>query len=91
MQLEEPSIKITKPKNAILSHTPTFTTSHIFNTISEPIPKSFLDSCDSPCEFRFSFYDELFQDFGNAANQPLEGRHLPLKDQRDHPPDLEES
>jgi hypothetical protein len=38
-----------------------------------------------------AFYDELFHDFGDAANQPLVGRHLPPKDQMDHPADLEES
>jgi hypothetical protein len=91
MQPEEPSIDIPEPKDATPSHTPTFTTTHISDTISEPIPKPFSDSCDSPCEFPFNFYDELFYDFGNVANQPLVGRHLPPKDQRDHPPDLEES
>jgi hypothetical protein len=73
------------------SHAPNFTTTHISNTISEPIPKPFSDSCDSPREFPFNFYDKIFYDFGNAANQPLVGRHLPPKDQRDHPSDLEES
>jgi hypothetical protein len=91
MQPEEPSIDIPEPKDATPSHTPTFTTANISDTISEPIPKPFSDSCDSPCEFPFNFYDELFYDFGNVANQPLVGRHLPPKDQRDHPPDLEES
>jgi hypothetical protein len=91
MQPEEPSIEIPELKDATPSHTPTFTTTHISDTISEPIPKPFSDSCDSPCEFPFNFYDELFHDFGNAANQPLVGRRLPPKDQRDHPPDLEES
>jgi hypothetical protein len=91
MQPEEPSVEIPEPKDATPSHTPTFTTAHISDTISEPICKPFSDSCDSPCEFPFNFYDELFHDFGNAANQPLVGRHLPPKDQRDHPLDLEES
>jgi hypothetical protein len=91
MQPEEPSVEIPEPKDATPSHTPTFTTAHISDTISEPICKPFSDSCDSPCEFPFNFFDELFHDFGNAANQPLGGRHLPPKDQRDHPPDLEES
>jgi hypothetical protein len=87
MHLEEPSIEIPEPKDVTPLHRTTFTTAHI----SEPIPKPLSDSCDSPCEFPFIFYDELFHDFGNAANQPLVGRHLPPKDQRDHPPDLEES
>jgi hypothetical protein len=91
MKPEEPSIELPEPKNATPSHTPTFMTAHVFDTISEPIPKHFSDSCNSPCEFTFNFYDELFRDFGNAANQPLVGRHFPPKDQRDHPPDLEES
>jgi hypothetical protein len=91
MQLKEPSIEIPEPKDATPSHTPTFTTAHVSDTISEPIPKPFSDSCDSPCEFPFNFYDKLFHDFGNATNQPLVGRHLPPKDQRDHPTDLEES
>jgi hypothetical protein len=91
MEPEEPSIEIPEPKDVTPSHTPTFTTAHISETIFEPIPIPFLDSCDSPCEFPFNFYDEVFHDFGNAANQPLVGRHLPPKDQRDHPPDLEES
>jgi hypothetical protein len=80
-----------EPKDATRSHAPTFSTTYIYDTISEPIPKPFSDSCDSPCEFPFNFYDKLFHDFGNAANQPLMGRHFPPKDQRDHPPDLEES
>jgi hypothetical protein len=91
MQPGEPSIEIPEPKHATPSHTPTFTTTHISDTIFEPIQKPFSESCDSPCEFPFNFYDELFHDFGNAANQPLVGRHLPPKDQRDHPLDLEES
>jgi hypothetical protein len=91
MQPEKPSIEISEPKYVTPSHTPTFTTAHIFDTISEPIPIPFSDSCDSPCEFPFNFYDELFHDFENAANQPLVGRHLPPKDQRGHPLDLEES
>jgi hypothetical protein len=91
MQLGEPSIEIPEPKDVTPSHTPTFTITHIFDTISEPIPKHFSESCNSPCEFPFNCYDELFHDFRNAANQPLVGRHLPPKDQRDHPPDLEES
>jgi hypothetical protein len=90
MQPEEPSIEILEPKDATPSHTSTLTTTHISDTISEPIPKPFLDSCDSPCEFPFNFYDELFHDFGSAANQPLVGRNLPPKDKWDHPPDLEE-
>jgi hypothetical protein len=91
MQPEEATIEILEPRDARPLHTPTFTTAHISNPISEPIPKPFSDSYDSPCEFPFNFYDELFHDFGNVANQPLVGRHLPPKDQRDHPPDLDES
>jgi hypothetical protein len=91
MQPEEPSIEISEPKDATPSHTPTFTTAHISDTISELIPKPFSDLCDSPCEFPFNYYDELFHDFGNVAIQPLVERHLAPKDQRDHPPDLEES
>jgi hypothetical protein len=77
MQPEEPSIEIPEPKDATPSHAPTFTTAHISDTIYEPIPKSLSDSCDSPCEFPFNFYDELFHDSGNAANQPLVGRYPP--------------
>jgi hypothetical protein len=91
MQPEEPSMEILEPKDVTPSHAPTFTTAHISDTIFELIPKPFSDSCDSPCEFPFNFYDELFHDFGNATNQPLVGINLPPKDQRDHPPDLEES
>jgi hypothetical protein len=91
MQQEEPFIEIPEPKDATASHTPTFTIADISDTISEPIRKPFSDSCDSLCEFPFNFYDELFHEFGNAANQPLVARNLPPKDQRDHPPDLEES
>jgi hypothetical protein len=91
MQPEEPSREIPEPKDVTPSHTPTFTIAHISDTISEPIPKPFPKSCDSSCEFPFIFYDELFHDFGNAANQPLVGRHLPPRDKWDHPPDLDES
>jgi hypothetical protein len=87
MQPEEPSIEILEPKDATPSRTPTLTTTHASDTISEPIRNSY----DSPCEFPFNFYDELFHDFGNAANQPFVGRHFPPKDQRDHPPDLKQS
>jgi hypothetical protein len=91
MQPEEPSIEIPEPKDATPLHTPTFNTTYISDTISAPIPKPLSGSCNSPCEFPFNFYDELFHDFGNVANQPLVGRHLPPEDQRNHPPDLEES
>jgi hypothetical protein len=91
MQPEEPSIEIPEPKDVTPLHKPTFTTTHISDTISEPIPKPFSGLCDSPCEFPFNFCDKFFHDFGNVANQPLVGRHLPPKDQRGHPPNLEES
>jgi hypothetical protein len=37
IQLEEPSIEIPEPRDVTPSHTPTFTTANISDTISEPI------------------------------------------------------
>jgi hypothetical protein len=71
MQPEEPSIEIPKPKYATPSHTPTFTTRHISDTIFEPIPRPFSNSCDSLCEFPFNLYDELFHDFEMPQINPL--------------------
>jgi hypothetical protein len=40
-------------------------------SISEPEPQPFMDSYDLNPDFPYSFYDELFHGFYNAARQPI--------------------
>jgi len=40
----------------------------------EPIPKSLKEEEDLPLEFPFEIEDHLFEDFGNAANYPLQAK-----------------
>jgi len=51
----------------------------------EPIPKSLKEEEDLPLEFPFEIEDHLFEDFGNAANYPLQVK--PYSKQPIDPPD----
>jgi hypothetical protein len=71
MQLEEPSIEIPEPKDVSASHTPTFIIAHITDTISEPIPKPFSDSCDSRVSSLSIFMTSFSMMLGMPQINPL--------------------
>ena len=46
-----------------------------------------MDPYDSPLDLPYTFYDELFHDFGNASKQPTVGRHIAQGDLKVHTTD----
>ena len=76
--LEEEAIKA-EPSNSILVEPSSIP--------PEPIPKSLKEEEDPPLEFPFKIEDHLFEDFGNAANYPLQAK--PSSKQPIDPPNEE--